>query len=529
MENIDYKAENELLKQQVLTQQNEIEQLKSAMEFLREQILLSRHKRFGASSEKSTNNNQLTLFDGDVFNEIEKEENSLLPEPELEEIKYKRKKRKGKREQDFSQFPVEQIIYDVCENERVCPDCGGEMHHCTSDVVRKELKVIPKQYIVVEHLQKVYSCRHCELNETQVPMIKAQTPKPLIAGSGVASASLVANIASDKFALSLPLYRQEKELKNHGVNLSRQTMSNWLTYTYSHYLRFFIEMLKMLLLKHDFLHSDETVVQVLHEEGKKPQSKSYMWVTRTSGESKTPIVWFKYSPNRSADNPEETFQDYNGFLHTDGYRAYHSLDNVTVVGCFAHVRRYYFEAVKILTQDIQQASPAYKGVRYCDALFAFEREYQKENLTFEERKIQREIRSKPLAEEFLLWAESELAVCFNKKSAYATALTYTVNQKPYLMNFFLDGRLEISNNRAENSIRPFALGRKNWLFCNTVTGAETSAAYYSIIETAKANGLIPYEYMKYLFERIPNIPQERYDELLPWSGEVQKICKAPVT
>jgi transposase/CRISPR/Cas system-associated protein endoribonuclease Cas2 len=527
MEYIDYKAENELLKQQLSVANNEITELKKAMDFLREQVLLSRHKRFGATSEKS-NANQMTLFEGDIFDEIETESNSLLPEPELEEITYKRKKRKGKREQDLSGFPVEQIEYDIPENERCCPDCGGEMRHCGNDVVRKELKVIPKQFAVVEHVQKVYSCRHCELNSDCVPMLKAETPKPLIAGSGVASASFVADIANNKFALSLPLYRQEKELKNHGVNLSRQTMSNWLIYTHEHYLKLFIELLKKLLTSHDMLHGDETTVQVLHEDGRKPQTKSYMWVTSTSGESKTPIILFKYSPSRSAENPQEIFKNYRGYLHTDGYQAYRGIEGITVVGCFAHVRRYYFDAFKILPPDVQKSSPAYKGVRYCDALFVLERKYEEEKLTFDERKEQRELRSKPLAEEFFAWAESELAICTNTKSSFGAALIYTVNQKAYLMNYFLDGRPELSNNRAENAIRPFVVGRKNWLFCNTPKGADTSAAFYSIIETAKANGLKPYEYLKFLFEQMPNITLDKYDELLPWNENIPDICKAPV-
>ena len=527
MMNVDYLSENELLKQQNKVLQNEIEELKKVIDILRGQMFLAQHKRFGASSEQ-TNAGQLSLFEGDVFNEAEKEKDSLLPEPELEEIIYKRKKQKGKREQDFSVFPVERIEYDIPVNERDCPVCGCSMHQCGHDVVRKELKVIPKQFSVVEHVQAVYSCRHCEQNDINTPMLKAPTPKPLISGSGIASASLAADIANNKFSLSIPLYRQEKELKNNGVNLSRQTMANWLIYIYEHYFKSFIDLLMLNLLAHDVLHGDETTVQVLHEDGKKAQSKSYMWVTRTSGESKTPIVLFKYSPNRSADNPDEIFRNYNGYLHTDGYQAYRGIDGVTVVGCFAHVRRYYFDSLKSLPADVQQASPANKGVRYCDALFALEKKYDEENLTFDGRKEQRELRSKPLAEEFFAWAEAELRKCINPNGAFGTALKYTVNQKEYLKNFFLDGRLELSNNRVENAIRPFALGRKNWLFCNSVNGADTSAAFYSIIETAKANGLKPYEYMNFLLERLPDLPPEKYYELLPWNPNIPNICKTPV-
>lgn len=526
MMNIDYKAENELLKQHVSAMENKIKKLEKMNEFLQQQVLLARHKRFGASSEK-THPNQLTLS-GSVFNEAEQEENSLLPEPELEKITYKRKKQKGKREIDFSGLPTEQIICELPENERDCPECDDSLEQIGQTVYRRELTVIPAQYKVTEYVQVTYACKNCEQNNIETPIKKADVPAPLIPNSGIASPSLVAHIANNKFGLSLPLYRQEKEMKNSNINLSRQTMANWLIYIYRHYFRAFIDLLVTKMLIHDVLHGDETSVQVLHEEGKKAQSKSYMWVTRTSGESETPIIFFKYSPNRSADNPDEMFKNWTGFLHTDGYQAYRNIENVTVVGCFAHVRRYYFDALKSLPTDVQKESAANKGVQYCDALFALERQYKKENMTFNEREKQRELRSKPLAAEFFTWAESELANCVNTKSSFGKALTYTVNQKSYLMNFFLDGRLEISNNRAENAIRPFAVGRKNWLFCNTANGADTSAAFYSIIETAKANGLKPYEYMKFLLVQMPAIPPDRYVELLPWNSLIPDTCKAPV-
>jgi transposase len=523
-------AENTELKQQNTELKTEIEKLQSMVQFLNQQVLLARHKRFGSSSEKYEidNSQQITLVELGVFNEIEKEQNSLLKEPELSEITYKRKKQKGKREIDYTGLPTEQIICELPENERLCPQCGTICEPIGKNVFRRELTVIPAQIKVTEYVQITYACRNCEKNDIKTPMKKAEIPAPLIQNSGVASPSLVAYIANNKFALSLPLYRQEKELRKNNVNLSRQTMANWLIYVYRNYISNFLCLLNEKLLSHSSLHADETTIQVLHEENKKAQSKSYMWVVCTSGDSKTPIVLYNYSPNRSADNPVKFFKDWSGYLHTDGYQAYKNIEKVTVVGCFAHVRRHYFDALKVLTDDVQKISPANKGMAYCDALFALEREYIKENLSYEERKIQRELRSKPLAEEFFSWADSELLKNINIKSSFTKALTYTVNQKSYLMNFLLDGRLEISNNRIENAIRPFAVGRKNWLFCNTVNGADASAAFYSIIETAKANRLKPYEYMKFLFEQFPKLRTDQYTQILPWSSLVPEYCKASV-
>jgi transposase len=526
MDNVDYKAENKFLKQQISAQQNEIGELKKVIAYLHEQVSLSRHKRFGASSEQS-DPAQLTMFDSEMFNEIEKESDSLLT-PELEEITYKRKKKKGKREQDFSGLPVEQVVCELPEGERCCPECGETLSAVGQVIYRRELTIIPAQYKVTEYVQTAYACKSCEKNNIETPMVKADVPAALIPNSGVASPSLAAYIAANKFALSLPLYRQEQELKNNHVKLSRQTMANWMIYIYRRYLKTLVDLLVTHLLAHDVLHGDETPVQVLREDGKKAQSKSYMWVTLTSGESKTPTVFFKYSPNRGSNNPEEILQSYNGYLHTDGYHAYRGIEGVTVVGCFAHVRRYYYDALKSLSPDIQESSPAQKGVQYCDALFALERKYDKERLDLDYRKEQRKLRSKPLVDEFFSWAESELERCINTKSSFGKALVYTVNQKQYLMNFLMDGRLELSNNRAENAIRPFVVGRKNWLFCTSPNGAEASAAFYSIIETAKANKLIPFEYLKFLFENMPKLPVERYCELLPWSSEIPAYCKAPV-
>jgi hypothetical protein len=246
-----------------------------------------------------------------------------------------------------------------------------------------------------------------------------------------------------------------------------------------------------------------------------------MWLYRTSGDPPHPIVIYEYQETRSGSHPKRFLDKFKGYLHADGYAGYRSLSaDITVVGCWAHLRRKFDEAVKSAPPDGRAGLPSQKGLDFCNRLFALEREF--ENLTTEERYEKRLERSKPLAGEFYAWANSVRAL---PKSALGKALRYALGQRPYLENVFKDGRLELSNNRAERSIKPFVIGRKNWLFSATPKGAKASSIIYSIIETAKENGLKPFEYLKHIFEAAPNIQNRDLDSLLPWSDSLPNICK----
>ena len=415
-----------------------------------------------------------------LFDEAENTTNPDLPEPTLEEIPYKRRGRKGKREDDLSGLPVETIEHTLPEEERVCPECGGVMHVMGHDC-RRELKVIPARVVVVEHNQEVYACRDCEKNNDHVPIVKAPMPEPVIKGS-LASPSAVAHIMVQKYVMCAPLYRQEQAWEREGVVLSRQTMANWVIKCAFDWLALIYIRLIACLLTHDILHADETTVQVLKEPGRKPQSKSYMWLYRTSGETKTPIVLYEYQQTRHHEHPEAFLKNWSGYLLTDGLHQYHLLD-VTNVGCWAHMRRKFDEALKAMEENQRPGSRAQKGQDFCNRLFALERKWV--NLSPEERYENRLEESKPLAEEFFAWAQSARGKVL-PRSTLGRALAYACEQRQFLMNVYLDGRLEISNNRAERSIKPFVMGRKNWLFCNTQGGATASSIVYSIIETAKA-------------------------------------------
>jgi len=520
----ELEAEIAQLKNIVISLADENAKLKILNDWYLEQFRLAQHRRYGASSEKTMLPDQLGLF-----NEAEVLADDV---PESETVgPYNRKKRKGKREEFYDGLPTEQIIHELPEDERVCPECGGPLHACGHEVLRREVKVIPAQVIAEEHVQTVYGCRDCEQNSADdaPPMVKAPVPAPVISGSGIASPSLLSFILCNKYVLALPLYRQEQELQRIGIHISRQTLANWIIFVAVHWLAPIYGLLLEELLKNDILHADETSLQVIKEDGRKASQKSYMWMYHTGRDAVRHVALFEYQPTREGKHPLEFLAGFQGFLHVDAYAGYRGLEDqgVILVECWVHARRKFDEALKALRKDERANAAANIGLTYCNKLFELERKFDELNLSPEERAGRREVESRPIAEAFFAWAESMLPQTL-PKSKLGQAVGYAVNQKPWLMNFLLDGRLELSNNRAERSIRPFTVGRKNWLFSYCARGAKASAIAYSIIETAQANGLVPFMYLNYLFQTLPNIPVEQFHECLPWSPAVQECCKIPV-
>jgi transposase len=507
---------------ELLTEKDaEIVRLQRQVEWLTEQFRLMKARQFGSSSEKtSANADQISLF-----NEAEAESGPEASEPELEQISYGRRRRKGKRESDYSGLPTEQVIHELPESERICPNCDGKMHACGHAVFRRELTCVPAQYKVTEHLQTAYSCRHCERTSDYVPMKKSVVPAGLIPGSGIVSPSLLAQILNNKYVLALPLYRQEQELKRQGINISRQNMANWVITAHQRWFSGMFRLLHIELLKNEILHADETTLQVLHEVGRSAKQKSYVWLYGTSGDTKRPVILYDYQPSRAGECASDFLNGFTGKLHTDGYEVYHCKlpPEIMAVGCWAHMRRKFTDALKILPKEIRNKSPAQIGLDYCNRLFGLEADYANQKLDFDERYRNRLEKSKPAAHRFFAWAKAEYDRNPVPKTTFGTALTYAVNQERWLLNVFLDGRLELSNNRAERSVRPFAIGRKNWLFCNTPHGADANATVFSLVETAKANGLKPFEYLKFLLERLPYGISE--EDCLPWAEVAQALCR----
>ena len=493
----------------------EYESLKQQVAWLMEQLKLSKRRQFGVSSEKSE------YCQTNLFNEAESVSDLSAAEPELEEVKaYRRGKSRTSTDRLPPDIPIEIVEHELPEDQRLCPNCSSALHVMSRDI-REELKLIPAKAVIVRHVLHVYACRDCEKNTDHATIVKAKSPQPVIKGS-FASPEAVAHIMAQKFVMGVPLYRQEQEWERNGVLLSRQTMSNWLLRCAGDWLRPIYDRLHQFLCDGEVAHADETTVQVLHERERAAQSKSYMWLYRTSGDVRHPIVLYDYQTSRGGEHPKAFLQGFKGYLHTDGWDEYHRKlpDEITVVGCWAHCRRKFDEALKALPEKDRAESESLRGKQFCDRLFALEREFAKLSFDdgFKVRFLARNERSKPVMDEFFAWAAQRIEKDVQPKSLLGVALRYALNQRTWLERVLLDGRLELSNNRAERSIKPFVIGRKNWLFNNSPKGADACAMIYSIVETAKENGLNPYDYLVAVFREAPNLPtSSSVDSLLPWN------------
>ena len=511
------KHENSSLKSENLSIIQENIELKARNEYYEEQFKLMQQKKYGTKSEK-TNSDQLSLFD-DMLNEAESQSDPTAKEPETEQIIYIRKRKT--KESTIKNLPVVEVHHEIPEEERICVDCGHSLHDMGS-TTRDEIEIIPAKAIVKRHIIHKYSCRNCEDTGIETTIIRADTPKPLIKGS-MATPSAVSHIMTQKYMNAVPLYRQEKYMQSLGVNLSRQTMSNWLIKS-SEYLEYMYKRLHVHLLKQDIIHADETPVQVLKEVNRKAKQKSYMWLYK-SGSYDNQIVLYDYRTSRSYENPKQFLRGYKGYLNTDGYTVYDKLKNLTRVGCLAHVRRKFKDSMDVLPKEYHKESLAWIGYNYCNRLYNIEKEIK--DLSLEERNRKRNEYSKAVFDEFQKWVREQSLVSL-PKSAYGTAITYANNQLPKVKNYLLDPRLNIDNNSAECSIKPFVIGRKNWLFSNTAKGAKCSAMIYSIVETAKENKLRVHEYLNFLLTQLKDMEEftdEALDKLLPWSEELPKSCR----
>ena len=500
-------------------QRKKIAELESRVDLLMEALRLARHKQFGASSEKSEDTliEQLSFLfnEAEVFSAAEKDAEKNVTVAAAH-------KRHKKHEYTLDTIPegiaTKQVEHRLEGEDLVCPQCGDTMTEIGKEVVRT-LEIIPAQTIVREDIYYTYACKRCSESADEgceTPVVKAPREKNIIPGS-FATPEAIAHIMTQKFVMGAPLYRQEQEVNRKGIRLSRQTMSNWILKATEDYLAPVYEQLHKELLARDVLHADETTLQVLHEPGKAPQSESYMWLYRTSGDTDKPIVLYEYQPGRGAKNPKEFLAGYKGYLHTDGYAGYHDLGkDITVVGCWAHARRKFDEAVKSLPKGKAKGSSASQGLTYCNLLFGIEQELVEK--TTEERYEERLKQAKPVLDAMLSWANSRTAA---PKSALGKAFHYLKEQWPYLTNYLKDGRLEISNNRAERSIKPFVIDRKNFLFANTPKGSTGSAIMFSLIQTAIENGLDPYRYLTWLLKQAKDADMTDsrvVQNLLPWNA-----------
>lgn len=498
--------------------ENTIKDLSNQVSNLTEMIQLLRKEKFGSSSEKTQTEGQLSLF-----NEAEMEADASVPEPIVIDGKgCKRIKSKTKREELLKDLPIREFPCALADEDMFCDQCGSSLKEIGYTKVRDEIEYIPAKVRILRYTQQACECPKCK--HTAKPFIKKAFVPRSVMNHSLASPSSVSYVMYQKYVNSVPLYRQEKDWEQHGISLSRATMANWVIRCAEDYFRPVMEHLRKELLSRDVVHCDETPVQVLKEEGKKPQTKSYMWLYRSGNDKKAPVVLYDYQPSRNGDHAAAYLKDFKGYVHSDGYSGYNKLDGITRCGCWAHLRRKFVEAIPQKKAEGAPLTAAEIGRDYCNRLFKLEEELK--TLSPEERKCKRLELEIPVLEAFWCWLDMLEPL---KGSALGKAVTYARNQRPYMENFLLDGRCAISNNAAENAIRPFTVGRKNWLFADTPKGATASAAVYSLVETAKANGLNVYTYLQYLLIYMPdtdwhNHPEE-LDMLMPWSEAVQAECK----
>ena len=503
------RAEYEAMQAQ-LAEQNQLLDVKSAElaqvllqnRWLMEQLKLNKRKLFGSSSEQL---DQMVMEQfTHLFNEAEAWDADSVEPAKKAEKKKPRKRRSGSIGDVIPEgTPVEVVEHPLPEHERVCSVCGSELVEIGVEIHRS-LQMKPAEFWVQEDRYPTYVCKACEKETGEANVVSTPMEPTVIPGS-FASPSAIAHLAVQKYVMYSPLYRLEQEFDRQGLKLSRQTMSNWLLTATEDWLQPIYNVLHQQLRKEKVLHGDETTLQVLHEKDKSATSRSYMWLYRTSGDAEQPVVLYDYQPNRKAENAEMFLDGFSGWLHADGYQGYHRLpENIRVVGCWAHARRKFDEALTTVPKEQQSASKPAEALCHFAKLFQMEQDFAA--LTVEERFTKRLEQEKPVLEALLAWA-NRLKPQTAPKSALGKALHYLLEQWPYLVRYLEDGRLELSNNRAERSIKPFVMGRKNFLFCNTPGGAQSSAVLYSLIETAKETGLDPYRYLLWVLERAPELAQ----------------------
>lgn len=508
----------------LLQQQEQLEALRKElhdtnekMQKLMEQVILAKHQRFGRSSEKLEDASQICFLevDGNIvfFNEAEAVYDLGAAEPEELEIPTaKRPKRKGKKDADLSELEVKRIDHYLSAEELEA-EFGTNGWKKLPDAVSKRYLFIPAKVQVEEHHIGVYA------SKTDGHMVKAEHPKALLHGSLV-SASLGAAIINGKYVNAVPLYRLEQEFRRYGLNITRQNMANWCIRLSEEYLSVLYDYLHKEIYSYHVIQADETPVLV-NRDGRKAGAKSYMWVYRSGHMYKDrQIVLYEYQLTRNASHPREFLKGYQGICVTDGYQVYHTLEKeleeLTIAGCWVHCRRGFDEALKLIDKSVQKNSEAFLIMKQIQAIYREEGKLS--GLSSDERLKQRQVVIKPLVDAFFVYIK-KLKV--SKKDKFGEAVHYALNQERYLRVFLTDGEVPMDNNASERAIRGFCIGKKNWQMIDTIHGAKASAVIYSIVGTAKANNLKPFNYVQYLLEEVPKYMETTdrsfLEKLLPWS------------
>ena len=516
-----------LMKEQLEQANTRLADYEKQFKLLTEQIRIMNQRQFGRSSEKaaSTIDGQLSLFDS--FNEAEKLSEDHPEEPEITEVviaSYRRSKTVGKRDIDLDGLPARIIDHRLSDEElkEKFPDGYKEL----PDEIYKRLHIIPETFIVDEHHVHVYASK-----SNDGIICKAKRPVDLFRNS-IATPALVASIINGKYVNALPLERQSRTFRKNGISLAANTMANWVINSADTYLSLIYDRLHHLIYDNKVIHADETPVKVMRIDGKqiKNGKKTYMWVyrNRPQGEAK-PIVLYDWQPSRKADHPREFLKNFSGIAVTDGYQVYHKIAkermDLKVAGCWVHARRPFAEIIKSSESEKIHGSIAEEAYTKITELMHLDNEF--DDLPDEDRKTQRQLKLTAKVDDYFEWVKRKYNEVTHN-SPIGKALSYSIHQKIYLRTFLDYGEVPMDNNCAEQAIRPFTIGRKNFVLIESSNGAKASAILYSLVETAKANLVNTYQYLELLLTEIPKHMDDNdmsfLDDLLPWSERVQKDC-----
>ena len=512
----------ELLQKTNEDMRKENAELRQMMQSMKEQIDYLTKRLFGTSSERMENNpNQVGLF-----NEAEAEQDpALLKEEEQEKTEEKPRKKRITNSERYKGLKTEKVYLDVDEKDKVCQLCGTPLEKIGEQFVRREIDYRPARLKVIEYYSITYGCPSC--NQAK----EGQSEAVIVKGRdgnkhglrGMVTPGTVAWVMYQKYMNALPLFRQERDWQQYGLNITRSTLSNWVIGN-TVFLEPIYSRLRQLLIQRKFAMADETPVQVLHEKDRRAQTQSYMWVFLSGEGDEKPIRLYKYSPTRAGDTAVEFLDGFEGYIMCDGYSGYNKLKKAKRTACWAHIRRYLIDAIP-KGKQYDYALPAVQGVAYVNKLFSLEDKIQEKHKgNYDAIKEARDKQERPVVMAFLEWINEQTAV---KGSRFEKALTYIQNRKDTISRYLDDGRCSFSNNTSERTVKDFVIGRKNWLFSDSVKGADASTVIYSIVATAKANEVNVYQYLKYLLEvQLPkDASNEEVDKHLPWSPEVKKVIQ----
>ena len=482
------------------------------IKLLREQIRYLRDKLFGRKTEKNrdTGQLQLSLFDesaGEVPQAPETGEKIEVPS---------HTRRKNGRKPLPSDLPRIDVIHDLSDEEKKCA-CG-----CTKsrigEEVSEQLDIVPARMQVIRNIRYKYVCKNCEGVEGDEPAVKIASMPEQIIPKSIATSGLLAHVLSAKFVDALPFYRQERQFARLGVDISRATMCGWAMKV-AESCKPLLEILRAEILSGPVVNIDETTLKLLFEPGKTGNSKSYMWIFM-GGPPGSRSLYYEYHPTRAGDVVAGFLKEYKGYVQTDGYSGYDFLDRLSWIrhlACWAHARRKFMEVIKATGKSNadRKKGIADEAIAFIRELYRIERDARLLNLSCEELRKTRQERALPVLNSFKAWLDNKSSQV-PPKSLLGKAIGYTLKQWNRLVKYTEEGYLKPDNNDAENAIRPFVVGRKNWLFSGNPEGANASAAMFSLIETAKANGIEPYNYLRFLFEELPQArTTEDYKVLLP--------------